>query len=45
MLGPILAMLAFIGGIAVVWWLVYRAAMKHPNDGNEFSRDNEYGHI
>jgi hypothetical protein len=31
--------------IAVLYWLVRRAAMKHPNNGNEFSRDNEYGHI
>ena len=36
---------AVLGAIAVAWYFVYREAMKKPNDGNEFSCDNEYGHI
>jgi hypothetical protein len=27
-------------GLITVWWFVFRAAMKHPNNGNEFSEDN-----
>lgn len=26
--------------LGVVWWMVYRLAMRDPNDGNDFSRDN-----
>jgi hypothetical protein len=27
-------------GLAGLWWFVFRNAMKHPNNGNEFSRDD-----
>lgn len=25
--------------IGILWWLVFRAAMHHPNNGNDLSRD------
>jgi hypothetical protein len=35
----VLAVIAF----TAVWWLVFRAAMRSPNNGNEFSSDSEGG--
>ena len=35
---------ACVGAVVVVvtvWLLVFRSAMKNPNNGNEFSRDSE----
>jgi hypothetical protein len=31
-------------GLGLVWWIIYRLAMRNPNNGNEFSRDdrNQY---
>jgi len=26
---------------ALAWWLIFRGAMKTPNNGNEFSRDSK----
>ncbi len=26
--------------LGVVWWFIFRGAMRHPNNGNEFSEDS-----
>lgn len=31
---------AIVAVVVVAWRLIFRAAMKYPNRGNEFSREN-----
>jgi hypothetical protein len=32
--------IAIVIAVVVAWRLIFRAAMKYPNRGNEFSREN-----
>jgi hypothetical protein len=34
---------AILLGLIVAWWLIFRIALKYPNNDNEFSRDDHGG--
>jgi len=41
MILKIIIVVSIVLFFALAWWIVFRIAMRHPNNGNEFSVDRE----